>query len=80
VRSVDGRGSGWFEGVQERLEAHIEAGGVERNVRLVETDARADELDAAYRTKYRRYAGSILDRITSLDARAATLELVPSED
>ena len=36
-----------------------------------------DELDAAYRTKYRRYAESITDAITSPEARAATLELVP---
>jgi hypothetical protein len=36
-----------------------------------------DELDAAYRTKYRRYAASIVETIVSAEARAATLELVP---
>ena len=36
-----------------------------------------DELDAAYRDKYRRYAGSIVDSIVSPQARAATLKLVP---
>jgi hypothetical protein len=36
-----------------------------------------DELDVAYRTKYRRYAASIIDHITSPEARAATLKLVP---
>ncbi len=44
----------------------------------METDDASDELDAAYRTKYRRYAGSIVDSIVSPEARAATLRLVPS--
>jgi len=77
VRSVNGRGSSWFRGAQTRHEAHIRAGGVDRDVLLVETDDATDELDAAYRTKYRRYAASIVDSIVSAEARAATLELVP---
>jgi hypothetical protein len=36
-----------------------------------------DEIDAAYRGKYHRYATSIIDSITSPEARAATLKLVP---
>jgi hypothetical protein len=32
---------------------------------------------AAYRTKYRSYAAGIIDHITSPEARAATLKLVP---
>ena len=78
VRSVNGRGSSWFRGAQTRHEAHIRAGGVDRDVLLVETDDAADELDAAYRTKYRRYAARIVDSIVSPEARAATLRLVPS--
>lgn len=39
----------------------------------------ADELDAAYRANYRGYAESILGHITSADARAATLALVPQD-
>ncbi|HVN59774.1 MAG TPA: DUF2255 family protein [Gaiellaceae bacterium] len=78
VRSVNGRGSSWFRGAQTRHEAHIRAGGVDRDVLLVETDDATDELDAAYRTKYRRYAASIVDSIVSPEARAATLRLVPS--
>jgi len=77
VRSVNGRGSSWFRGVQDRHEAHIRAGGLDKDVSLVETDEINDELDAAYRTKYGRYAPSIIDSITSRDARAATLKLVP---
>ena len=77
VRSVNGRGSSWFRGARTRHEARIEAGGVGRDVELVETDEVNDGLDAAYRTKYRRYAASIIDAITSPEAQAATLRLVP---
>ena len=79
VRSVNGRESSWFRGAQDRHEARIRAGTAEKDVRLVETDESPDELDAAYRDKYRRYAVSILDHITSTGARAATLMLVPHE-
>jgi hypothetical protein len=77
VRSVNGRASGWFRGVQDRHEAHIHAGGVEKNVLLVETDDMNDEIDAAYRTKYRRYAASIVNSTLTPQARAATLKLTP---
>jgi hypothetical protein len=77
VRSVNGRTSSWFRGAQSRREARIQAGGVQKDVLLVETDDVNDELDAAYRTKYGRYAASIIDSITSQEARAATLRLVP---
>jgi hypothetical protein len=77
VRSVNGRGSTWFRGAQARHEAHVQAGGVDKDVRLVETDEVDDELDAAYRAKYRRYADNIVDGVVSPRARAATLKLVP---
>jgi hypothetical protein len=77
VRSVNGRTSTWFRAAQERHEAHIHAGGVDKDVLLVETDDVDDELDAAYRAKYRRYAESIVGSIVSPQARAATLKLVP---
>jgi hypothetical protein len=37
VRSVNGRGSSWFRGVQDRHQAHIAAGDVEKDVDLLET-------------------------------------------
>jgi hypothetical protein len=77
VRSVNGRGSSWFRGAQARHEAHIQAGGVDKDVLLVETDEVDDELDAAYRAKYHRYAERIVGSIVSAQARAATLKLVP---
>ena len=77
VRSVSGRAAAWFRGAQDRHEARIHAGGVEKDVRLVETDDVNDALDAAYRTKYRRYAASIVNSIVTPQARAATLKLTP---
>src|SRR5437870_10982895 len=70
VRSVNGRTSSWFRGAQVRHEAHVEAGGLDKDVRLVETDDKNDEIDAAYRAKYRRYAESIVGSIVSPQARA----------
>jgi hypothetical protein len=77
VRSVNGRGSSWFRGAQAHHQAHISAGGVEKDVELVETDNGNDAIDAAYNAKYaRRYPG-IVPRIVAPEARAATLRLVP---
>ena len=79
VRSVNGRTSAWFRGAQDRHEGHIRAGGVEKDVTFVEeTDPGInDQIDDAYRTKYRRYAASIISSINSSGARAATIKLVP---
>jgi hypothetical protein len=38
-----------------------------------------DQIDDAYRSKYRRYAAAIIDHITSDEARSATIELVPRQ-
>jgi hypothetical protein len=79
VRSVNGRTSAWFRNIQVRHEGCIQAGGVEKDVTFVEEpDSKINDLiDEAYRTKYRRYAASIISSIISTDARAATIKLVP---
>ncbi len=77
VRSVNGRRSSWFRGAQTKHKAHIQGGGVDKDVLLIETDGLDDELDAAYRAKYGRYPESIVGSIVTPQARAATLELVP---
>jgi hypothetical protein len=78
IRSVSGRSGHWFRGSEERHEGRIRAGGVQQDVAFVDADhATDDEVDAAYRTKYRRYAGRILDSVLTPEARAATLKLVP---
>jgi hypothetical protein len=76
VRSVNGRGSSWFRG-QDRHEARIEAGGVEKDVSLVETDAASDQVDAAYQAKYGHRYPTIVPSIVAPEARGATLRLVP---
>ena len=76
VRSVNGRESSWFRGVQGRHEGHIRAGGIKKDVDLIETDDMTDEIDGEYRRKYRHYSAPV-DHITSPQARAATLKLVP---
>jgi hypothetical protein len=79
VRSVNGRTSAWFRGTQARHEGHIRAGGVEKDVTFVEeADPNLnDQIDTAYRTKYRRYAASIINSIISPEARSATIKLMP---
>jgi hypothetical protein len=78
VRSVNGRTSAWFRGTQARHEGHIRAGGVEKDVAFVDAAPDLnDQIDAAYRTKYRRYAASIIGSIVSPEARSTTIKLVP---
>ena len=77
VRSVNGRTASWFRGAQDRHEAHVRAGGVERDVRLIETEDITDEIDAAYRAKYPRYASNIVNSVLTPDAQTATLKLAP---
>jgi hypothetical protein len=77
VRSVNGRGSSWFRGAQSRHQARIRAGGVAKDVELVETDSEGDAVDAAYEAKYGRRYPTIVPSIVATHARAATLKLVP---
>ena len=79
VRSVRGRGSAWFRGTQVRHEGHIQSAGVEKDVTFVEeTDPGInDQVDAALRTKYRRYDARYVDPMLTPETRAATIKLVP---
>jgi hypothetical protein len=78
VRSVNGRTGAWFRGTQVRHEGRIGAGGVEKDVTFVDADDGInDQIDDAYRSKYRRYAASIVGSVLTPDARSATIRLVP---
>jgi hypothetical protein len=60
-------------------QGRIRAGGVEKDFTVVaETDPGVnDQIDAGYRTKYRRSADSYVPPMVSPEARATTLKLVP---
>jgi hypothetical protein len=79
VRSYRGSGGSWFRAAQVRHEGRIRAGGVEKDVTFVEeTDPGInDQIDAAYRTKYRRHGARYVDPMVAPEARAATIKLVP---
>jgi hypothetical protein len=80
VRSVSGRAGAWFRGTQVCHQGRIRAGGVEQDVTFVDVDGDgdvADRIDAAYRTKYRHYATSIVNSTLTPEARSTTLKLVP---
>ena len=71
--------SSWFRATQLRYEGHIRAGGVDKDVSFVMAadDHLNDQIDAAYRTKYRRYAANIIGSVLTPEARAATIKLMP---
>ena len=80
IRSVNGRTSGWFSGTQVRHQGHIQAGGISKDVTYMDEDANSNinnQIDAAYRSKYKRYAASIIDSTLSSKAHSATIKLVP---
>jgi hypothetical protein len=76
IRSVNGRDSDWFRGMQSRYEGLIRAGSAERDISFEEVDGPHEQIDAAYWDKYRRYPG-IVPSIVKPEAQAATLRLVP---
>jgi len=56
----------------------VRAGAVRQDVVFVDADHDIDdEVDADYRAKYRRYAGSILNSVLTPEARATTMRLAP---
>jgi hypothetical protein len=78
VRSVGGRSAHWFQGTQDKHEGRLQAGGVQQDITFADADHDIDdEVDAAYRTKYRRYAGNILNSVLTPQARSTTTKLVP---
>jgi hypothetical protein len=78
VRSVGGRTGAWFRSTQVRHEGHIHAGAVDKDVTFADPEPDInDQIDSAYRAKYRRYAASIVSHIVSPEARSATIKLVP---
>ena len=80
IRSWRGEHGAWYPAATTVREAHISAGGVERDVVLADAeDSVNDAVDAGYRHKYARYP-SYVDPMVSAQAHATTLRLVPREE
>ncbi len=81
VRSWRGHTAAWYRGTKVRHEGRIWAGGIEKDVTFVdvgEADHNIhDQIDATYRTKYRRYGAQYVNPMVAPEARAATIKLVP---
>ena len=80
VRSAYGPTSAWFRGAQVRHEGRIRAGGVEKDVSFGDAGADPnlnDQIDTAYRTKYRRYEETYVKPVVSPEVRSTTIKLVP---
>jgi hypothetical protein len=78
VRSGYGANNTWYRRATARPAAHIHVPGLDRDVNLAPADpALTAKIDAAYRAKYHRYGPAILNPMTSTDAAAATLRLLP---
>lgn len=81
VRAYRGRGTAWFQHIQRRPEGRIGAGGVTKDVTLVDAssdDALNHEIDAAYQSKYHKYSATYVRPMIASQARATTLKLVPT--
>jgi hypothetical protein len=79
VRSWRGSDGAWYRRARQSGEAHISAGGVERDVRVVRPPEEVnDDVDSAYQSKYGRHAASYVEPMVRPEARATTLKLVPA--
>jgi hypothetical protein len=81
VRAYRGHETAWFRHTQLRYEGRVSAGGVTSDVAFVDVsddEALNNQIDAAYRSKYRRYSATYVDPMIAPHARATTLKLVPS--
>ena len=78
VRAYKGPNGAWYRGTQARHEGRIHAGGVDKDVTFDDADHDLDDqIDAAYRTKYRRYAANFVKPMVTPQARSTTIKLVP---
>jgi len=79
IRSaVKGRSAGWYRGVEQTHRGRIWVGRIQKDVEFVDADSEVnDQVDTAYRAKYRRYAGPILDSCLTPEARSTTLRVTP---
>jgi hypothetical protein len=60
IRSWRGADGGWYRAAEATHQAHISAGGVDKDITLSDAgDEHNDAVDAAYHTKYSRHSGYV---------------------
>jgi hypothetical protein len=60
VRSVNGPTAAWYSSTRAQYEGHIQAGGVAKDATFVDADDDlSEDLDFAYRSRYRRYSATL---------------------
>jgi len=79
IRSaVKGRNAVWYRNVELTHRGRISGGRIQKDVEFVDAEAEVnDQVDAAYRAKYKRYAGPILNSCLTPVARSTTLRVTP---
>ena len=78
VRSAYGRGSARFRAARAYQEGRISFKSLEKDVTFLDPDTNLnDEIDAAYRGKYRRNGAQYVNIMVSPEARTATIKLAP---
>lgn len=78
ARSVNGPSAAWYRGAQATHAGHVEVAGISRDITFADPEPGTDDdLDAAYRAKYHRYAANIVNSIVAPQARSAAVKLVP---
>ena len=76
--AVKGRDAAWYRAVEATHQGLIVAGRLQKDVSFDDLDDSMDgDINAAYRTKYSRYAGPILNSCLTDEARSTTVKAVP---
>jgi hypothetical protein len=79
VRSAYGRDSSWFRGAQEHHKGTIHVGSLTKDVIFIDADPKlSNEVDGAYRTKYRSHGETYVNMMVSQTACSATIKIVPN--
>lgn len=80
VRSGYGTGAAWYRATKVRAEGHVEVRDLRKAVTFRAADpAVADQIDTAYRNKYRHHGAQYINSVTTAEARSTTIKLVPRE-
>ena len=78
IRSAYGKRSAWFRGAQAGHQARITVGAIAIDVLFEVADPKLnDEIDGAYRSKYRRHPATYVNMMISPEARSTTIRLSP---